>query len=41
MSEEMKKDHNCVEHLNAHCECMICGKVVHDFRDDDDGSYAA
>jgi hypothetical protein len=41
MSEDVKKDHNCVEYLDGNCECRICGKVVHDFRDDDDGSYAA
>lgn len=41
MDQEKVKDHVCTENLNAHCECRICGKIVHDFRDDDDGSFAA
>jgi hypothetical protein len=41
MDQENVKDHDCTDNLDSHCKCSICGKTMHDFRDDDDGTFAA
>ncbi len=27
MNQGSGKDHNCVDHLNIRCKCMICGRI--------------
>ncbi len=34
-------EHNCEDHLGWNCTCNICGRVCHDYEDDDDGTFAA
>jgi len=36
-----QKSHICEDNLDSNCKCKLCGKVWHDWEDDDDGSFAA
>jgi hypothetical protein len=41
MNGKTENDHDCIQNLDGHCKCQICGKVRHAIRDNDDGSFAA
>lgn len=34
-------DHICEENLDFNCKCKLCGRVCHDWYDNDDGTFAA
>ncbi len=36
-----EKAHVCEDNLGANCRCKICGRICHDYVDDDDGTFAA
>lgn len=36
-----QKGHVCEDNLDSNCKCKLCGKVCHDWVDNDDGSFAA
>ncbi len=36
-----QKSHICEGNLDDDCKCKLCGKVCHDWQDNDDGSFAA
>ncbi|MED9969212.1 MAG: hypothetical protein UFA98_04265 [Ruminococcus sp.] len=37
----MSVDHNCEKNRDERCRCTVCGRYVHDFVDNDDGTFAA
>ena len=36
-----QNSHICEDYLDSNCKCKLCGKVCHDWTDNDDGSFAA
>ncbi len=41
MSNQRNETHICMEQLGTGCRCTVCGKICHDYRTNNDGTFAA